>query len=693
MRRLVCGACLFSFVANGFAAEASPADQMRELLSDVHRLQGAQPKLALLKAQQALALLAKAPDPLQELAVLEAVVSLQLDNGDYASALKSADDGAILAIKLANQPMQRFFRVTRAAIRQNEGNYTEASRMASESLKEAKAANDPSNSITALLVLGQSAGATGNFPQGIEYLHQALELSDQLDNPDQRQKLLSVLSTFYIRTQEWDKALKFNHEAFAIATATGNKSRQAVLLLNASLIHSRLNQADEELNALKQAEALGQSTKNKRIMMSVQVNLSDALLARKDFRGALEHADTGLQMATEVGDKVSAATALINRGSALNHLGKHAEGLASLELGLAKLQELNAKADIADVLAVLSDEYAFAGDFRKALQYQKSHKEKSDQLFHDARTKAQQELEARYRSEKQEKQILQLTLDSDRRVMVRNFSIAAGLMGLALALALLARYRLLRRSSDQMQLLNAKLADMTITDPLTGLRNRRFFMQHVEQYTAEIKRAHFDAGANPPADGNHDLIFFMVDLDHFKFVNDTYGHNAGDLVLKQAVARLNKVIRDSDELIRWGGEEFLLVAHKSNRGDAPLLAERLRAAIAATPFELGDNRLLGRTCSIGFAPYPLRSGMPQQPSWEYVVELADQALYVAKSSGRNGWVGIAATPQASGEVLQAQAGNGLHYLVRHGLCEVWHSFADSAALVWQTKPAQAVKTS
>jgi diguanylate cyclase (GGDEF)-like protein len=688
MKLFVCIMCLLWMHALSYAAEPRAADPVRELQSEASRLQDTQPKLALAKAQEALALLAKTPDSRQELLLLEVVVGLQLDNGDYASALKTANDGAMLAIKLANPALQRFFRVTTASIRQQEGNYTEASRIAAESLRQAQAANDPANAMTALLVLGQCAGATGNFPQGIQDLHQALEMAEKSDNPGRRQKLLSVLSTFYIRTQEWTKALKVNHESYAIATAMGSKSRQAVLLLNASLIHSRLNQADEELSALKQAEALGKSMGNNRIMMAVQVNLSDALLIRKDFRGALASADSGLKMARAVGDNVNVATALINRGSALNHLGKHTEGLASMEQGVKLLQDADAKADIADVMGVLSDEYAFAGDFRKALEYQKVYKEKSDHLFHDARTKAQQELEARYQSEKQEKQILQLTLEADRRVLVRNFSIAAGVMALALAMALLARYRLLRRSSDQMQVLNAKLENMTITDPLTGLRNRRFFMQHVEQFTAETRRAHYAAGTSAPTDGNQDLVFFMIDLDHFKFVNDTYGHNAGDLVLKQAVARLNKVIRDSDELIRWGGEEFLLVARNANRSDAPLLAERLRAAIAATPFDLGDNRFLERTCSVGFAPYPLRSGLPEQPGWEAVVELADQALYVAKSSGRNGWLGIAGSPQATGELLQAHLGEGLHSLIAHGLCDVWHSLADPATLVWQRKPVQ-----
>jgi predicted signal transduction protein with EAL and GGDEF domain len=94
---------------------------------------------------------------------------------------------------------------------------------------------------------------------------------------------------------------------------------------------------------------------------------------------------------------------------------------------------------------------------------------------------------------------------------------------------------------------------------------------------------------------------------------------------------------------------------------------------------------LERTCSIGFAAFPLRSGMPERPTWESVVELADQALYVAKSSGRNGWLGASGAQQATGDMLESQLAKGLHSLVEQGLCDIRHSFADSSALIWNKK--------
>jgi diguanylate cyclase (GGDEF)-like protein len=170
---------------------------------------------------------------------------------------------------------------------------------------------------------------------------------------------------------------------------------------------------------------------------------------------------------------------------------------------------------------------------------------------------------------------------------------------------------------------NAALENMSVTDALTGLRNRRFLMQRIDEDVALTLRQQTD------------LVFFLVDIDHFKAVNDELGHAAGDRVLQQMRERLEQVFRSSDYVLRWGGEEFLAVARGSRRDDAPEIAERLRVAIAERPFILDGGQPLSKTASIGFAAFPSRD-----LSWEQVVELADQALYQAKTGGRNRWAGF-----------------------------------------------------
>jgi len=197
------------------------------------------------------------------------------------------------------------------------------------------------------------------------------------------------------------------------------------------------------------------------------------------------------------------------------------------------------------------------------------------------------------------------------------------------------------------------LEEVSLTDQLTGLRNRRFFLQHVEADVALSLRG-YDGLAAGEAAPDRDLVFYMVDLDHFKEVNDRHGHAAGDSVLVQMKDRLREVFRESDYLVRWGGEEFLVLARATDRSGAHLVAERMRQAVSARPFLLPDGTRLARTCSIGFACYPFLPAQPRLMSWSQVVELADLGLYISKHSGRDAWTAVQASAGAQPEDLFAR---------------------------------------
>jgi len=214
-----------------------------------------------------------------------------------------------------------------------------------------------------------------------------------------------------------------------------------------------------------------------------------------------------------------------------------------------------------------------------------------------------------------------------------------------------ARATLLQKNTELEQAY-VRLAEQSITDPLTGLRNRRFLTGQMEHDVALTLRRYDEylrhGGARP---AEHDFVLFLIDLDHFKQVNDTYGHAAGDAVLMQLRERLQRVFRDSDYLVRWGGEEFLIVARGANRDDALTLAERARASVSSAPFEIAPGQWLERTCSIGFASFPFAPQAPHWLAWGQVVELADRALYMAKNMGRDRSVGLVA-----GEVPPVEMG-------------------------------------
>ncbi|HEY0956337.1 MAG TPA: two-component regulator propeller domain-containing protein [Roseateles sp.] len=197
-------------------------------------------------------------------------------------------------------------------------------------------------------------------------------------------------------------------------------------------------------------------------------------------------------------------------------------------------------------------------------------------------------------------------------------------------------HRVQQRTAE-LEALSEALKESSLSDPLTGLHNRRYLTQHIDADIAVALRRH--AAGSAPSD-NGDLVFMLVDVDHFKQVNDRHGHSAGDAVLVQMRERLREVCRDSDHVVRWGGEEFLVVARDGSREHAADLAERMRRAVGGRPFELPDGQRLTRSCSIGFACFPLSAAQPQALDWSTVIDVADGALYEAKRSGRDRWVGV-----------------------------------------------------
>jgi diguanylate cyclase (GGDEF)-like protein len=205
--------------------------------------------------------------------------------------------------------------------------------------------------------------------------------------------------------------------------------------------------------------------------------------------------------------------------------------------------------------------------------------------------------------------------------------------------------------SQALQRKSRELEQASLTDPLTGLRNRRFLAENIEHDVALSARRHEGhLSRGTVLDDTADLIFFLIDIDHFKQVNDEYGHDAGDTVLIQLCQRLRTVFRDSDYLVRWGGEEFLIVARGTSRQHGADLAERARAVVADQPFVLADGTLVSKTCSIGFACFPPAPAYARALDWASLVKLADSALYAVKQRGRNGWLGVlqayATTPEA-----------------------------------------------
>jgi diguanylate cyclase (GGDEF)-like protein len=245
--------------------------------------------------------------------------------------------------------------------------------------------------------------------------------------------------------------------------------------------------------------------------------------------------------------------------------------------------------------------------------------------------------------------------------------------------------KMVAERTQELNQANELLRNQSLTDPLTGLRNRRYLGICMPEDVAQVRRAHRSLvlGHEDRLKLNIDLIFLMVDVDYFKSVNDRYGHAAGDLVLQQVSEIIREKTRDTDTVVRWGGEEFLVVARNAARLDSHMLAERIRSGIELHPFVLESGETIRKTCSIGYSFFPFIGNDADLFHWEKVVDLADQCLYAAKRSGRNAWVGLYAMNSVNQDEVLRLIDSDLETLIDRGDLEVKSSLASGTRLVWK----------
>ncbi len=177
----------------------------------------------------------------------------------------------------------------------------------------------------------------------------------------------------------------------------------------------------------------------------------------------------------------------------------------------------------------------------------------------------------------------------------------------------------IKKMHDEIRAAKERLEALAITDELTGLYNFRYLHTRLHE---EFKRA--ERHRDP-------LGCAMIDVDRFKEVNDTHGHDVGDMVLKTVAARVTEAVREIDVVTRYGGDELLLVLPSTHFSGAVTVAERIWSSIRAEPMPIGEGRTLDLTVSIGVALYPSRD----VSSKKELLRAADQALYQAKGDGRD----------------------------------------------------------
>lgn len=194
------------------------------------------------------------------------------------------------------------------------------------------------------------------------------------------------------------------------------------------------------------------------------------------------------------------------------------------------------------------------------------------------------------------------------------------------------------RRTKQLEEANLQLQDLSFRDELSGLHNRRFLNEVILPEATRLKQKLFYKSQKPEKRCTKDwsaFALFMIDLDHFKWVNDSYGHDAGDQVIQQVSHIFNEQCRTDDFVVRFGGEEFLIVMRDFQASVLAEKAEKIRQAVYNHTFELSNGVTFKRSCSIGCMHFPLLINQKEDLGFYHAIQLVDKALYYAKEHGRN----------------------------------------------------------
>ncbi len=432
-------------------------------------------------------------------------------------------------------------------------------------------------------------------------------------------------------------------QAQHIARADGSPWVLVRVAMLDGLLHFKRQQPEAVQRDYEAALVIANAAGLKRQAMLLRANLSDAYIREGRPADALAAIGLALPVARQHRDFRTERLLLHNATLAKLAQGRVAEAKAEMAQVLELWQKNTGPGQRQTALREFGDALAKAGDTAGAIDLFHKEEALSREIRAANEAAAEAELRARYDQDSQKRRIELLGRDNQLKSaelanqgLTRRLWVFAGAAMVLLGVLAALMYLRMRELNRTLVKHEALLRAHSERDALTGLANRRQFREVMRVRGAE--RAFRGA-------------LLMVDVDHFKRVNDHYGHAAGDRVLVEVGRRLGAAMRGDDLVARWGGEEFLVFAPDIEGAELDHLAERVRVAMNQTPVVLDNGTAVETTVSIGYAAFPLpASHVPV--TWEQAVNLADLSLYTAKNQGRNCAVGIVRTTAATSEALR-----------------------------------------
>jgi diguanylate cyclase (GGDEF)-like protein len=579
----------------------------------------------------------------------------------YGQALVAAGkttEALALADRLereASNPQDDLLRATallvRGTVEWRAGDAAKANTLAKGARALLRGAADPYPEYLAAMTIGVTARSRGQLEEAMGSLQDALTMAERDGDAYRRSGALYQLSNLYLMLKQPQNALDASRQAFHFAEVAGSTSGMVKARMAESAALEILDDPVRELAAMEEALALARKSRSQAGESVALINLADIRLRRRQFSEALDLSRQSLALAVEYNDAGSIATSKANIGFALFGLGRAGEGKRFADEALAEYERTGATAEIATLLGEYGHYLEKAGDHRTALAFFHRERGLHDEMAAIAHQRSVLELQEKYESERSRREIELLSRQNalnsaqleNQALRERVWWLFAAVFVISLSVTAVF-YRKLRVNNGQLAQKNRELSVRSSRDPLTALYNRRYFQDFMRDTPDRQERRRRGEGDLPIQ------ALLLIDIDLFKQTNDRYGHAAGDAVLVAVARRLRETLRETDMIVRWGGEEFLIFVPATSAEKLDDIAARVMAAVASEPIVYQGN-CIRVTASIGYAPMPLPPENITLP-WERAIGLADMALYMAKLHGRNCAYGIRRLRRSDDEAME-----------------------------------------
>ena len=510
--------------------------------------------------------------------------------------------------------------------------------------KRAVATKNPDVLWRYYVTIGDLQLVAGRFEEALTHILKSMEYAKARSKMVKVSQIASLqsLSSVYGGMQNWEKALSVLDEALALADGVVPKKTQGSLYLARGSAYTSVHRYKEAMVAYNKSLQIATEAGLLTLQATSLNNIGDLYLIEKNYPKAEVLERQALAKYIEAVDPSGAAMARCNVGFALMGQGKVKEGVPEVRTCLAYFAETGARSDEEAILDELGRMFEQLGLHKEAVETIRQQQKLSKALFRQDREKSVATLQEQFDTVQRQKQIELLARENslkDAEISNRRLQQIITMLGACVTVMagffVYLLYRKVRKTNEKLREANQQLEFHSVRDPLTGLYNRRSFLELMKQRPAE---------AHPTGNGERreDIAtdgLMVLDIDHFKNINDTLGHAGGDIVLVEIAKRLRSTVRDSDMVMRWGGEEFLVYSPKASAVHLKALAQRILNAVGTDPITVGEKSLTV-TVTGGFLSLPFSGLTEQECNWEKAMQIADMALYLGKTHGRNRAYGL-----------------------------------------------------